>query len=68
LIIDSLKYGRFRNPLKETFPSGSPIEEGEMKEFHKKRDEMMTWMNEDATYSRRLEDITSDALQKNWIN
>jgi hypothetical protein len=39
-----------------------------MKEFHKKRDEMMIWMNEDAKYSRRLEDITSDALQKNWIN
>ncbi len=40
------KDGRFRNPLKESFPSGSPIENGEMEAFQKRRDEMMAWLKD----------------------
>jgi len=35
------KDGGFRNPLKETFPTGVPIAKGEMETFQKKRDERM---------------------------
>lgn len=35
------KDGGFRNPLKETFPTGVPIAKGEMETFQEKRDERM---------------------------
>lgn len=38
------KDGRFRNPLKESFPSGLPIEKGKMEAFQKRRDEMLAWL------------------------
>jgi murein DD-endopeptidase MepM/ murein hydrolase activator NlpD len=37
------KDGRFRNPLKEVFPTGLPIEKGKMEAFQKRRDEMVAW-------------------------
>jgi murein DD-endopeptidase MepM/ murein hydrolase activator NlpD len=38
------KDGHFRNPMKETFPTGFPIEKGEMEKFQQKRDEMLVWL------------------------
>jgi len=56
------KDGRFRNPLKETLPSGSPIKESHIEQFHKRRDEMVTWLTKDIPKQKRLARITSDAL------
>jgi murein DD-endopeptidase MepM/ murein hydrolase activator NlpD len=44
------KDGHFRNPLKETFPTGLPIEKGEMETFHQRRDEMLVWLQGDSPY------------------
>jgi hypothetical protein len=38
------KDGRFRNPLKESFPAGLPIEKGKLAAFQKRRDEVVTWL------------------------
>jgi len=61
------KDGRFRNPLKETFPPGYPIGESNKEEFHKRRDEMVAWLTNDIPNQKRLEQITSDALNKDQI-
>jgi murein DD-endopeptidase MepM/ murein hydrolase activator NlpD len=42
------KDGQFRNPLKEVFPAGFPIEKGEMETFHQTRDEMTGWLQGDS--------------------
>jgi murein DD-endopeptidase MepM/ murein hydrolase activator NlpD len=44
------KDGQFRNPLKETFPAGLPIEKGEMETFHQRRDERLVWLQGDSPY------------------
>ncbi|MCJ7704319.1 MAG: M23 family metallopeptidase [Desulfobacterales bacterium] len=49
------KDGRFRNPLKESFPSGFPIERGKMEAFQKRRDEMLTWLQGPMSDRKRLE-------------
>jgi murein DD-endopeptidase MepM/ murein hydrolase activator NlpD len=41
------KDGKFRNPLKELFPAGLPIEAGEMEAFHQTRDKMSIWLERD---------------------
>jgi len=40
------KDGLFRNPLKETFPTGVPIRQGEMDDFLKRRDELLSWLRD----------------------
>lgn len=40
------KNGRFRNPLKETFPAGLPIDKREMEKFIPIRDEMLLRLQE----------------------
>jgi len=42
------KDGQFRNPLKEVFPAGLPIEKREMETFHQTRDEMAGWLQGDS--------------------
>ena len=42
------KDGQFRNPLKETFPTGIPITQGEMDLFLKRRDEVLVWLRGDS--------------------
>jgi len=42
------KDGQFRNPLKEVFPAGYPIEKGEVEAFRQTRDEMAVWLQEDS--------------------
>ncbi len=49
------KDGHFRNPLRETFPTGFPIEKGEMEAFNQTRDEMAGWLQGDST-DPRLQD------------
>ena len=44
------KDGQFRNPLKEIFPAGLPIEKGEVETFHQTRDEMSGWLQGDSPY------------------
>ncbi len=50
------KDGRFRNPIKETFPKGHPIERGEMEAFQKSRDEMSVWLEGESVYSKKMEE------------
>jgi len=50
------KEGRFRNPIKETFPIGLPIEKGEMETFQKDRDEMLVWLEGESVYSKKREE------------
>lgn len=50
------KDSQFRNPLKETFPTGLPIEKGEMETFHQRRDEMSVWLQGDSPYGRKIEE------------
>jgi murein DD-endopeptidase MepM/ murein hydrolase activator NlpD len=47
---------QFRNPLRETFPSGLPIEKGEMETFEKKREEMLIWLQGESVDSKREEE------------
>ena len=51
-----LKDGQFRNPLKETFIPGVPIEKKELEIFGKKRDEMLTWLEGESPYSKKIEE------------
>ena len=50
------KDGQFRNPLKETFIPGAPIERKEMERFGKKRDEMLVWLEGESSYSKKIEE------------
>jgi murein DD-endopeptidase MepM/ murein hydrolase activator NlpD len=50
------KDSRFRNPLKETFIPGDPIEKKEMEMFVKKRDEMLVWLEGEFPYSKKVEE------------
>ncbi len=51
-----LKDGHFRNPLRETFIPGAPIEKKEMTMFEKKRDEILIWLEGDSPYSKKIEE------------
>ena len=50
------KDGQFRNPLREIFPTGLPIEKGEMETFHQTRDEMSGWLQGDSPGWKRVEE------------
>jgi len=54
------KDGRFRNPLRESFPSGNPIDRGKMEGFEKKRDEVMGWLQGNDSNRKRLEASTAE--------
>ncbi len=58
------KDGRFRNPLKEVFPNSYPIKKGDLEDFRKKKEEIVTIMTDPAPYRKRLENITSETLEK----
>jgi murein DD-endopeptidase MepM/ murein hydrolase activator NlpD len=53
------KDGRFRNPLKESFPSGLPIGKGERGAFEKRRDGIMAWLEGEAPFQQMLSPILS---------
>lgn len=50
------KDGQFRNPLRETFPTGLPIEKDEMGTFGQRRDEMVAWLEGEASYTKKIEE------------
>jgi len=51
-----VKDGRFRNPLKESFPIGIPIRKGEMGSFQERRDEIMAWLEGAMAYWKKKEE------------
>ena len=51
-----IKDGHFRNPLKETFPTGFPIEKGEMEKFQQRREEMLAWLQGESPYSKKIDE------------
>ena len=53
------KDGRFRNPLKESFPAGAPIGKGEGETFQKRREEMVAWLQGDTPFQQFLPPIVS---------
>jgi hypothetical protein len=58
-----MKDGHFRNPLKETFPRGFPIEKGEMEKFHQRREEMLVWLQGETPYSKKIDE---GKIELNW--
>jgi murein DD-endopeptidase MepM/ murein hydrolase activator NlpD len=54
------KDGQFRNPLREIFPAGLPIEKGEMETFYQARDEMLGWLQGDSPYPPLQRTMGSD--------
>jgi len=50
------KDSQFRNPLRETFPTGLPIGKGEMETFQQRRDEMLVWLGGELLYSKKIEE------------
>ncbi len=50
-----LKDGQFRNPLKEKFIPGIPIEKKEMEAFRKRSEEMRAWLQKDSPDSKEME-------------
>jgi murein DD-endopeptidase MepM/ murein hydrolase activator NlpD len=56
------KNGRYRNPMKESFPSGSPVRKEDREEFDKKKHELLIWLADDAPNPLRVDETTSDAL------
>lgn len=59
------KNGRVRNPLKETFPGGSRVREKDLGAFQKRKNEILAWLTDHVPYQKRLEETTSDAIQRN---
>jgi murein DD-endopeptidase MepM/ murein hydrolase activator NlpD len=53
------KDGRFRNPLKENFPSGLPIRKDETEAFEKRRDGIMAWLEGEAPFQQMASPILS---------
>jgi hypothetical protein len=46
------KDGRFKNPLKESFPSGLPIGKKERDAFEKRRDRVMAWLEGEVPFQQ----------------
>jgi murein DD-endopeptidase MepM/ murein hydrolase activator NlpD len=49
------KDGRFRNPLKETYPAGLAIEKRESEAFHQRKDQMLVWLQGESPFWERME-------------
>jgi murein DD-endopeptidase MepM/ murein hydrolase activator NlpD len=59
------KNGQFINPLKEIFPTSKPVGQKDMEAFCKRKDEVLTWLNEDVPFQKRLEGLDlHDRLKK----
>jgi murein DD-endopeptidase MepM/ murein hydrolase activator NlpD len=50
------KDSQFRNPLKETFIPGEPIEKREREMFRSKGEEMLVWLQGEVPYSKKVEE------------
>ena len=49
-----VKDGRFRNPLKETFPTGVPLRREERVPFQKQKEEILPWLQGETPLKRAL--------------
>jgi murein DD-endopeptidase MepM/ murein hydrolase activator NlpD len=49
-----LKDGVYRNPLKETFPEGFPVSQGELERFRRRRDEIISFLGAEPGLRVRL--------------
>jgi len=49
-----VKDGRFRNPLKETFPTGVPLRREERVPFQKQKEEILPWLQGETPLERAL--------------
>jgi murein DD-endopeptidase MepM/ murein hydrolase activator NlpD len=50
-----VKGGRFRNPLRESFPAGLQLEQTETERFQKKRDQIVAWLQTDHLRPVKIE-------------
>jgi len=57
------KDGRFRNPLKESFPSGLPIGKGEAEPFQKRRDGVVGWLQGEDPFRELTHSPSSPAFE-----
>jgi murein DD-endopeptidase MepM/ murein hydrolase activator NlpD len=51
------KVGRFRNPLRESFPSGLPIGKAEKEAFEKRAGGVMAWLEGETPFQQMLPSI-----------
>ena len=49
-----IKDGKFRNPLKETFPTGVPLRREERGPFEKQKEEILPWLQGESPLKRLL--------------
>ena len=49
------KDGRYRNPLREGFPAGLPIGNGDIGTFDQRRDEMLVWLQGESPFWKKME-------------
>jgi murein DD-endopeptidase MepM/ murein hydrolase activator NlpD len=52
------KNGRFRNPLEEIFPAGTPIRKEDMEGFDRKKDKILNWLNEKGFEQMEIDPTT----------
>jgi murein DD-endopeptidase MepM/ murein hydrolase activator NlpD len=50
--------GRFRNPLEEIFPAGTPIRKEDMEEFHRIKDKILNWLDEKGFEQMEIDPTT----------
>jgi len=50
------KDGGFRNPLKEMFPVGVPIQKTEMQAYQRRREDLIVWLEGDTPFKRDMND------------
>jgi murein DD-endopeptidase MepM/ murein hydrolase activator NlpD len=48
------KNGQFKNPLKETFPTGDPLETSELESYHRQKTEVLAWLQGDVPWEQKL--------------
>jgi murein DD-endopeptidase MepM/ murein hydrolase activator NlpD len=57
--------GQFRNPLKEIFPQGHPIDRKDMEGFAKRKKEILAWLDKEVSSPIKVEEVTSALIDKN---
>ncbi len=58
------KDGQFRNPMKESFPKGMPLEKRELQEFQKSRDELIACLQGDVPWERASPPFSGNLEQR----
>jgi murein DD-endopeptidase MepM/ murein hydrolase activator NlpD len=47
------RHGQFRNPLRENFPAGIPLERGELDTYHRQKEEILMWLQGDVPWQQK---------------